>query len=316
MNSVTKPQKPPLVVIIGPTAVGKTKISIRVAERVGGEIISADSRLVYIGMDIGTAKPSLEDRARVPHHLIDVATPDKILSLADYQVNAKRLIKEIIQRGNIPFLVGGTGQYIRAITQGWTIPEVIPNEKIRLILERWAVEIGYAGLHQRLSVIDPNAAGKIDPTNLRRTIRALEVIFLTGERFSDKRGAEEVPYRILQIGLFRPRTELYQRIDERIDQMLMNGFEEEVRELLNQGYSTETPPLSAIGYRQMIAYVQGEITLEEAVLLMKRKTRVFVRHQANWFKKDDPLIEWYPIEENLVEGLVKRITGFVNKVNL
>ncbi len=286
------PQKS-LIVILGPTAVGKTETALRLAERLNGEIISADSRLFYRGMDIGTAKPTPEELARVPHHLINIADPDQIWSLAMFQRAAHRIISEIHQRRHVPFLVGGTGQYIRAVTEEWEIPVAAPDFRLREALEKWTLEIGPDGLHQRLGLLDPVAAQNIDHRNLRRTIRALEVILLTGRLFSTQRSRRASRYRMLQLGLTRPRPELYARIDARIQAMLEAGFIDEVRSLLDAGYSPELPPLSAIGYRQMIDYLQGEITLEEAVMLMKRITRQFVRRQANWFKLEDPAIQWF-----------------------
>jgi tRNA dimethylallyltransferase len=283
----------PLVVILGPTAVGKTEISLQLAERLDGEIISADSRLFYRGMDIGTAKPGPDEQARIPHHLIDVADPDQIWSLAMFQREAHRIIAEIHLREHLPFLVGGTGQYIRAVTEEWEIPEAAPDHRLRKALENWALEISPDGLHERLSVLDPDAADRIDPRNLRRTIRALEVVLLTGMTFSSQKSHGKSRYQLLQLGLNRPRSELYDRIDARIENMLEAGFADEVRGLLDAGYSPDLPSLSAIGYRQMIQYLQGEIALEEAVMLMKRITRQFVRRQANWFKLDDPDIQWF-----------------------
>lgn len=303
--------RPPLVVILGPTAVGKTELSIRLAERFEGEIISADSRLFYRGMDIGTAKPGPEERARVPHHLIDVADPDNPWSLALFQQTARQAIKEIQARGRLPFLVGGTGQYLRAVSEGWRIPRAEPDPRLRLALEHWADEIGREGLHRRLAVLDPRAADRIDYRNLRRTVRALEVIFSTGERFSEQRRRGPSPYRLLQIGLIRPRSELYRRVDERIQSMLDAGLVEEVRVLLDQGYSPDLPPLSAIGYREIIAYLNGEVTLEVAVREIQRATRVFVRRQANWFKPDDPDIHWFELASDGIENTVTAVENFI-----
>ena len=299
----------PLIVILGPTAVGKTSLAIQLAARMRGEIISADSRLFYIGMDIGTAKPSLAERRLVPHHLIDVTPPDQVWSLAVYQQEAQRTIQEINDRGCLPFLVGGTGQYIHAVTQSWHIPRVEPDPRLRQALEQWAAQVTPLGLHNRLKVLDPLAASRIDPQNLRRTIRALEVILITGQPFSGQSRHSSSPYRLLQIGLKRPRPELYARIDERIDLMLSAGLVEEVQNLLAQGYSPDLPSLSAISYREIIAYLQGKTTLVEAVMLIKRQTRVFVRRQANWFKESDPTIHWFTVNEQTideVEALVQK----------
>jgi tRNA dimethylallyltransferase len=300
----------PLVVILGPTAVGKTEVAIQLAERLRGEIVSADSRLFYRGMDIGTAKPTLAERARVPHHLVDVAEPDQVWSLALFQQEARAVIVDIHRRGRLPFVVGGTGQYIRAVTQGWEVPRVEPNLRLRSILEAWGREAGPDRLHARLATLDPQAARQIDPHNLRRTVRALEVILRTGRRFSEQRQRGISPYSLLQLGLTRPRPELYARIDARIDTMLEAGLVAEVQALLAKGYSSNLPPLSAIGYREVIAYLQGEASLEEAVALMKRRTRVFVRRQANWFKENDPDIRWFSVEPGVVDEIEAAIRAW------
>lgn len=298
---------PPLVVILGPTAVGKTEVAIRMAKQLQGEIVSADSRLFYRGMDIGVAKPDLEERQGIPHHLIDVANPDEIWSLALFQERACQAINEIRQRGHLPFLVGGTGQYIRAVTQGWTPPAVQPDPRLRAALESWAAQIGKDGLHARLAILDPQAAQAIDPHNLRRIVRALEVIFSTGQRFSTQRQQGPSPYHLLLVGLKRPRPELYERIDHRIDAMLAGGLVEEVRRLLAQGYSPDLPTLSAIGYGEIIAHLQGKISLPQAVAEIKRATRTFVRRQANWFKETDPDIHWFEIDPETERSIVQLI---------
>jgi len=296
-----------LIVILGPTAVGKTEIALRVAERSNGEIISADSRLFYRGMDIGTDKPSLEDRRRAPHHLIDVTTPDQVWSLALFQREAQVVIRDIHSRKKIPFLVGGTGQYIRAIIEEWDIPKQKPNRAMRSALEDWANQIGKEEIHHRLALIDPEAAYKIDPENVRRTIRALEVIFLTGRKFSIQRSRQARRYSLLQIGLTRPRSELYARIDDRIDRMIDEGLVCEVKSLLEKGYTPDIPPMSAIGYREIIQFLQNEISLDEAVRRMKRATRQFVRRQANWFKAGDARIHWFVVRD----GVVNEIENFI-----
>jgi tRNA dimethylallyltransferase len=283
----------PLVVIVGPTAVGKTELALQLAERMSGEIVSADSRLFYRGMDIGTAKPTRGERARVPHHLIDMADPDESWSLTVFQQGAQEAITDVHRRGKLPFLVGGTGQYVRAVIEGWQPPVQLPDARLREALEVWAGEIGSSGLHARLATIDPQAAERILPGNLRRTIRALEVIFHTGQRFSTQRHHSASPYSLLQIGLIRPREELYARVDARIQAMLDAGFLDEVRGLLDRGYSAALPTMSAIGYGEMIAYLGGEMSLDEAIAQMKRLTRRFVRRQANWFRENDPEIRWF-----------------------
>ena len=285
--------KPTLILIVGPTAVGKTELAIRLAEKLNGEIISADSRLFYCGMDIGTAKPSREEVARVPHHLIDIVNPDETLSLAVFQQKASEIIADIHARGKLPFLVGGTGQYIRAVTEGWSPPEVTPNARMRDELEGMKEERSIDWLHAKLKMLDPEAAEKIDARNYRRTIRALEVILTTGRKFSEQRVQSDSPYHLITVGLTRPREELYQRVDERIDLMFAKGLIDEVNGLLNKGYSPTLPSMSAIGYRECVGVIKGELTIEQARTEMKRVTRIFVRRQANWFKESDPQIRWF-----------------------
>jgi tRNA dimethylallyltransferase len=303
--------KLPLVVILGPTAVGKTEIAIQLAEGLGGEIVSADSRLFYRGMDIGTAKPTPAERGRVPHHLIDVADPDEVWSLTVFQDAARQAIAEIHSRRRLPFLVGGTGQYVRAVIEGWQVPQTAPDPQWRAVLESWAVEVGAQGLHTRLASLDPQAALSIDYRNLRRTLRALEVILRTGRRFSELRRRGGSPYRALLLGLIRPRSELYAQIDERIMGMLAAGLLGEVQALLQAGYSPNLPTLSAIGYQEMIAYLDGKITLEEAAAVMKRRTRQFVRRQANWFKESDPEIRWFQVGPETVNDLQRMIRDWL-----
>lgn len=307
-------KKAPLVVIVGPTAVGKTEISIQIAERLGGEIVSADSRLFYRGMDIGTAKPTPEERARVPHHLIDVAAPDQTWSLVLFQKAAAAAIAEIHARRRLPFLVGGTGQYIHAVTRGWAPPPAGPDPVIRAELEHLAQTRGYLWLHEELRRLDPPAAEKIDPRNVRRTIRALEVIRLTGRRFSEQRSHGESPYRLLTIGLTRPRADLYRRIDARIEAMFAAGLLDEVRRLLAQGYGPELPSMSSIGYRECCRVVSGQLTEEQAKVEMRRATRVFVRRQANWFKLSDPHIRWFELDKAGIQEIEAEIRLFLENV--
>ena len=297
----------PLVVIVGPTAVGKTEISIQLAERLGGEIVSADSRLFYRGMDIGTAKPTPEDRRRVPHHLIDVADPTTSWSLALFQQAAAAAIAGIHARRRLPMLVGGTGQYIHAVTYGWTPPVTSPDPQLRAELEARAESEGYLSLHAELNRLDPAAAEKIDAPNVRRTIRALEVIRLTGRKFSEQRGKVASPYRLLTIGLTRPRPELYARVDARIEAMFAADLLEEVQRLLDSGCSPNLPTMSAIGYRECIQVLNGSMNVEQAKMEMRRLTRIFVRRQANWFKLDDPSIHWF--EAGKVN--IKEIKGII-----
>jgi tRNA dimethylallyltransferase len=297
----------PVIVILGPTAVGKTEVAIQLAERLDGEIVSADSRLFYRAMDIGTAKPSPQEMERVPHHLVDIADPDEVISLSIFQEMARQAIQGIRERGRLPFLVGGTGQYVRAVIEDWEVPRVSPSPALREALERWSQEIGPQGLHRRLSVLDANAAEGIDYRNLRRTIRALEVILLTGELFSTQKRRGKPHFRALLLGLNRPRNELYERIDQRVDAMIKAGLIEEVSSLLERGYPADLPSLSAIGYREIISYLQGEINLEEAIRLIKRATRILVRRQANWFKDSDPDIRWFQAGPAVIDSMEDEI---------
>jgi tRNA dimethylallyltransferase len=307
--------KIPLVIILGPTAVGKSEIAIQLAQRFQGEIVSADSRLFYRGMDIGTAKPTPRERLLVPHHLIDVADPDEIWSLALFQLEANKAIKKIFEQHHLPFLVGGTGQFIRSIIEGWRIPSVQPNPRLREVLNQWSRSVGSTELHSKLSTLDPRAAEEIDATNVRRTVRALEVILSSGKRFSDQKTSGYKLYDPLLLGLTCPRAELYQRIDERIYRMIHDGFIDEVHHLLDLGYSPDLPTLSAIGYREIVAYIQGKITLDEAILLMKRRTRTFVRRQANWFKENDPDVHWFQVGKNTADEMELSIRKWLSAVN-
>lgn len=291
-----------LIVVVGPTAVGKTKVALELAEVFDAEIVSADSRQIYRGMDIGTAKPSLEQRARVPHHLIDVVDPDVQFTLAQYQAEAYAAIDDIFVRGRQPMLVGGTGLYVRAIVEGLRIPEVAPDFDLRAELEARAQREGKEALYADLQKVDPESAARIDPRNVRRTIRALEVYRLSGKRFSELGQVQPPPYRVVTIGLQRPRAELYVRIDARVDAMIADGLVEETRQLA-QRYDWLLPSMSGLGYRQIGAYLRNEETLEESITAIKKDTRRFVRHQANWFRSNDASILWVPMTSNANEDL-------------
>lgn len=311
----------PVVALVGPTAVGKTEAAIALAQRLDMEIVSVDSRLFYRGMDIGTAKPSLQERQGVPHYLIDVADPDETWSLADFQQSAAHAIEGIHRRGRLPLLVGGAGQYLRAVLEGWQAPPTAPNPRLRAALEALAERITPAGLHARLAMLDPQAAANIDPRNLRRTVRALEVILTTGRRFSEQRRRGESTYQLLMLGLHRERQELYARIDARIQSMLQAGFLDEVAGLLRAGYSAGSPALSAIGYRELAGHLRGEISLDEAVVLIKRQTRIFVRRQSNWFKRDDPRIQWVEagpgaVDARVIDELESAVQRWLEKLSV
>jgi len=302
-----------LIVLVGPTAVGKTEAALWLAERLNGEIVSADSRQIYRGMDIGTAKPTPGQRARVPHHLIDVIAPDEAFSLAQYQAAACAAIDAIFARGKQPFLVGGTGLYVRAVCEGLRIPAVPPDPELRAELEARAEREGKHALYAELQQVDPDAAAKIDPRNVRRTIRALEVHRVSGKRFSELGRSAPPPYPIFTIGLSRPRPELYARIDARIDRMIAAGLVDETRRLAER-YDGSLPSMSGLGYRQIGTYLRGACALDEAIAAIKRDTRRFVRHQANWFRPNDPRIIWQVAREETArdsEGILRRALNAV-----
>ncbi len=304
-----------LLVLVGPTAVGKTALSLHLAEWLGGEVVSADSRLFYRGMDIGTAKPAPEERARVPHHLLDIAAPDETVGLAEFQDRAYAAIAAIHARGNLPLLVGGTGQYVRAVVEGWRVPRVPPDPALRADLEAQAGREGAAALHARLAQLDPVAAQRIDFRNVRRVIRALEVCLVTGRPISEQQGRQKPPYRLLQIGLTMERQALYARADRRVEAMMAAGLADEVRRLVEAGYGWELPAMSGLGYGQFKPYLEGQATLEEVAAEIKRATRGFIRRQYNWFRLDNPAIHWFDVAETAVEEIEALVSAWLKEQN-
>lgn len=295
-----------LLVILGATAVGKTALSLSLASALNGEIVGADSRQVYRYMDIGTAKPSAEERAFVPHHLIDIVDPDQNLSAAQYQRLAYAAIDAIHARGRLPLLVGGTGQYISAVIEGWTMPEVPPNPALRAELEAFAQAHGLEALGARLLALDPDSAGFIDLRNPRRIIRALEVSIETGQPFSAQRGKMPPGYRVLQIGLTMERDALYARADARFDAMMAEGFLDEVRRLLSMGYARSLPSMSGLGYAQLAAHLLDGVPLTEAVAAGKQATHDFIRRQYTWFRKYNADAVWLTPEQTAEAQAVAR----------
>lgn len=305
-----------IVFIVGPTAVGKTEVALKLAKRLNAEIISADSRYLYRDMNIGTAKPNQKELGEVTHHLIDVTDVTENWSLSIFKNQAIKSIKDTINRGKLPLVVGGTGQYIFSILEGWQIPELAPDFRLRKLLEDWESEIGQDAFFRKLEILDPQAARLIDKRNKRRTIRAFEVILLTGQLFSIQRRKQPIEYPYKIIGLTRERKLLYQRIDSRIDMMIKEGFIQEVKDLIKRGYHFDLPAMSAIGYKEIGLYLSGKIDLDESVRLIKKRTRQFVRRQANWFKKDDPRIMWFDLEitnEKHIEEFIKSANGWINE---
>jgi len=300
-----------LLVIVGPTAVGKTALSLHLAESLDGEIISADSRLFYRGMDVGTAKPSSEDRARVLHHLIDVAEPDETVGLAEFQEQTYSAIADVHARGKLPLLVGGTGQYVRAVVEGWCVPRVPPDHALRAELEAQAEREGAKQLHVRLAQLDPDAARRIDPRNVRRVIRALEVCLITGRPISEQQRKRPPPYRVLQIGLTMKREALYARADRRVEAMMAAGLEDEVRRLAEAGYEWDLPAMSGLGYVQFRPYFEGQAVLEEVVTEIKRATHRFIRHQYNWFRLSDPAIRWFDVTRTTADEIEAVVSAWL-----
>jgi tRNA dimethylallyltransferase len=233
--------------------------------------------------------------------LLDVVDPDQVLPLAEFQTRAYAAIEAIHQRQRLPLLAGGTGQWVWAVVEGWGIPRVPPDAEFRAELKAQAQAIGLEALHAQLAAVDPEAAHKIDPRNLRRVIRALEVYHKTGRPISQHQDKTAPPYHILLIGLTRPRQALYRRIDRRIEKMMERGLVAEVKELIEAGYGWDKPAMSGLGYRQIGQFLRGEVSLEEAVALIKKETRRFVRQQYNWFRLDDPRLHWFELKEDGAE---------------
>lgn len=281
--------KPLLIVIVGPTASGKTSLALELAKSLPIEIINADSRAFYRGMDVGTAKPSATERALVPHHLVDILHPSDPMSITHFQQLAGNAISEVHSRDRMPVLVGGTAQYVNALVEGWRVPEVPPNEARRRELEREAGANGVDSVLARLRQVDPEAAERTGP-NLRRIIRALEVWEATGIPFSEQRARGPVPFRAIEFELWLPREQLYERIDRRVDAMIENGLVDEVRHLLALGYDPALPAFSSIGYRQLVPAISEGADLTAAIERIKLDTHRLVRHQQTWFRRNDRLI--------------------------
>jgi tRNA dimethylallyltransferase len=304
-----------LVILTGPTAVGKSDLALNLAESFNGEIICADSRTVYAGMDIATAKPTPADRAHMPHHLLDIVLPDEEFTLPDFLEAATAALEDIWARGKLPFVVGGTVLYLNALAEGWSVPRVPPDRELRERLEREATECGSEALYQDLQKIDPAAAEHINPLNVRRIVRALEVYYATGELFSDAQGKNPPAYDILKLALTLDRDKLYERADGRIEKMFAAGLIEEVKNLLAAGYAPTLPAMTSVGYAQVIAHLNGELSLPEAKERMRFTTHRYIRQQYSWFRRD-PALHWLSADApNLVEDACNLIKNFLDKTN-
>jgi tRNA dimethylallyltransferase len=310
VNARIDPQEQltPVVAIIGPTAVGKTALGVTLAETLGGEIVSVDSRQFYRYMEIGTAKPTPDERARAHHHLVDIADPDETVGLAQFLRLARLAVEEIAGRDRLPLVVGGTGQYVRALFEGWQVPEVPPDPVLREALERQARD-DPQGPWDRLMELDPAAAAFIHPNNLRRVIRALEVCLTSGEPFSELRRHLPPPYRGLKLGLTMDRQRLYARADARLDAMIAAGLADEVSHLLSRGYGWELPSMSSLGYLQFRPYFAGEATLEQVIERIKLDTHDFIRRQYAWFHPAAPDIVWLDTEDPDLDTRAVRLTA-------
>jgi tRNA dimethylallyltransferase len=296
--------KLPVLVLVGPTAVGKTAISIGVAKRIGAEIISGDSMQLYRGMDIGTAKITQAEMQGVPHHMIDILAPDAEFAVAEFQVRVDRLIREIHGRGRLPMIVGGTGLYIRSVLAEYTFSEIDTDQLLRqrLAAEEKAHGPGY--LHRRLQDVDPAAAARLHPNDTRRVIRALEVFETTGRPISATQTAadHEPRYDDLLIGLTMERELLYRRIDERVDQMLAAGWLTEARQLFSR-YAPDVTAMQAIGYRELVQYLRGLLTWPETVAVIKRHTRQYAKRQLTWFRREARM-RWIDVTHAAARALV------------
>ena len=310
----------PLIVVVGPTAVGKTELTINLALHLSAQIISGDSMQIYRGMDIGTAKPSLEERKGVPHHLIDLVAPDQPFTVVDYQQHYNLVKSRLDGEGILPILTGGTGLYLRAVTQGFVFPSTPPNLELRTSLRLEAEIKGKESVYQRLLELDPVSAEKIHPQDLKRILRALEVTITSGQPFSQQHKARRtvLPPNIIYLGVTRAREELYARINHRVEQMIAKGLLEEVTSLLEQGYGVTLPSMQGLGYKEMIPVAQGRSSLEEAIELIKKRTRNYAKRQETWFRRE-PVEKWFPLttgeEEICYKNILAYLEGRLNQVS-
>lgn len=302
--------KKPLIILAGPTAVGKTELSIQLAKELKGEIISADSMQVYRGMDIGTAKIKQEEMQGIPHYLVDEFDPDEEFNVMIFQQRAKQYMEEIYKKGKIPILVGGTGFYIQSVVYDISFTKEQEPDGFRQEMLAFAKEHGREALHQKLGEVDSKSAKTIHPNNVKRVIRALEYYHFTGQKFSEHNETErqkESPYQFIYLVLTCKRELLYQRINQRVDQMISNGLVDEVKRLLENGYGKELVSMQGLGYKEIIPYLENKISLEEAVYCMKRDTRHFAKRQLTWFRREKEVTMLSKDEFDTTDQLVQEI---------
>jgi len=305
-----------VIVIIGPTASGKTKISIELAKRINGEIISADSMQIYKYMDIGTAKASAEEMDGIKHYLIDEVYPDEEFSVARFKELAQKYIDEILKKGKIPIVVGGTGLYIDSLIYNINFSETVCDWSFREQLKKEAEEKGNEYLHNMLREVDPKAAEKIHPNNVKRVIRALEVHKFSGVKISQQQeeSRKEPPkYNFIIFGLRMNRDTLYERINRRVDKMLEMGLVDEVRHLVELGYDKSTIAMQGLGYKEILAYLRGEITLDEAIYILKRDTRHYAKRQITWFKRIEG-VNWIDIDTLSTDEAIKNMQSILQNM--
>lgn len=312
LNTARTNPLPPLVVILGPTGVGKTDLSLELCRACHGEVVGADSRQIYRGMDIGTGKATPEEQAMAPHHLLDIRRPDETLTVAEYQQLAYTTIDDIHRRNAVPILVGGTALYIRAVGEGLRIPTVPPDPELRAELEAQLAREGVGALFRQLESLDPATASQIDPLNPRRVLRALEIFLLTGRSKVELEGASSPPYRMLMVGLTRPRASLYARIDRRVDAMIANGLVDETRRLLVAGYAATLPAMTSLGYRECTDFLAGRCELDAATERIKTETHRYVRHQTTWFRKLRN-IHWFDLDVVTPDRIVQFVTAWLRR---
>lgn len=305
MKKLDSKQK--VLVIIGPTAVGKTKLSIELAKRLNGEIISGDSMQIYRGMDIGTAKITMQEMEGIPHYLMDIKDPDESFSVAEFQELVRAKIAEINGRGKLPMIVGGTGLYIQSVIYDYQFSEAPADETLRTKFEERAKEIGNEALHHELSQIDPKSASQIHPNNVRRTIRALEIYYRTGKTMSQTQEVQqpEQLYDTALVGLTMDREKLYDRINLRVELMVEQGLMKEVQKLYDQGLR-DCQSIQAIGYKEIYEYLDGHISFNEAIENLKKNSRHYAKRQLTWFRNKMD-VQWFDMTDTL--DLEKKIIG-------